>query len=54
MMKLKAHGRNTLNTEVTNISNHGFWLINAETEYFLAYTDFPWFKDAPVSGILNV
>ena len=54
MMKLKAHGRNTLNTEVTNISNHGFWMINAETEYFLSYTDFPWFKDAPVSGILNV
>ncbi len=54
MMKLKTHGTNTLNTEVTNISNHGFWLINEETEYFLAYTDFPWFKDAPVSRIFNV
>ncbi len=54
MMKLKTHGINTLNTEVTNISSHGFWLIHGETEYFLSYTDFPWFKDAPVSGILNV
>ena len=54
MVKLKTHGTNTLNTEVTNISNHGFWLINGETEYFLSYTDFPWFKAAPVSGILNV
>ena len=54
MMKLKTHGTNTLNTEVTNISNHGFWLINEETEYFLAYTDFPWFKDQTVTSIINV
>jgi len=53
-MKLKTHGETILNTEVTNISNHGLWLINNETEYFLSYIDFPWFKDAPVSKILNV
>ena len=54
MTKLKTHGTNILNTEVTNISSHGFWLINGETEYFLSYTDFPWFKDASVGRILNV
>ncbi len=35
------------------ISSHGLWLINGETEYFLSYTDFPWFKDAPIGRILN-
>ncbi len=54
MVKLKTHGANILKTEVTNISSHGLWLINKETEYFLSYTDFPWFRDAPVSKILNV
>ena len=53
-MKLKTHGTNILKTEVTNISSHGLWLINGETEYFLSYTDFPWFKDAPIGSILNV
>ncbi len=53
-MKLKTHGEAILNTEVTNISNFGFWLICNEIEYFLSYIDFPWFKDASVGKILNV
>jgi hypothetical protein len=34
--------------EVTNISPYGFWLLIAEEELFLPYTEFPWFKEAPV------
>lgn len=42
------------NPEVTNISNHGIWLLSGDNELFLSYDDFPWFKDAPVKYILNV
>ncbi len=40
--------------EVTNISRHGIWLLAGDTELFLAYEDFPWFRDAPVRKVVNV
>ena len=40
--------------EITNVSSHGLWLLSNDTEYFLSYDDFPWFKDAPVGKILNI
>lgn len=53
-MKLKTAGGNTSLIEVTNISNHGFWIYLNDQEYFLSFDDFPWFKDATVSAIVNV
>lgn len=41
-------------TEVTNISSHGIWLFYEKKEYFLPFSEFPWFKDAKVQHILNV
>ena len=40
--------------EVTNISRHGIWLLAGDTELFLAYEDFPWFRDASVRKMVNV
>lgn len=40
--------------EVTNVSRHGFWLRAGGRELFLPYTEFPWFRDAPVSALFNV
>ena len=40
--------------EVTNMSAHGIWLLAQGREYFLSYDDFPWFKNATVSKILDV
>ena len=40
--------------EVTNISRHGFWLLVDGKEHFLAFDDFPWFREAPVDAILQV
>ena len=40
--------------EVSHISRHGIWLLLRERELFLSYNDFPWFKDATVSAVLNV
>ena len=43
-----------MKTEVTNISNHGFWILSDEKEYFLSFEDFPWFKDNSIKEITNV
>ena len=47
-------GTNTFDVEVTNISQHGLWILCRDREMFLSFEDFPWFKDAPVAQILNV
>ena len=53
-MKSETLGTNTLEVEVSHISKHGIWLLLGEREMFLSYNDFPWFKDASVSAVLNV
>lgn len=53
-MKSAALGKRTSGAEVTNISNHGFWLLVADEELFVPFKEFPWFKDASVSEILKV
>ena len=40
--------------EVTNISSNGLWILIDETEKFLSYEDFPWFRYASVDEILSV
>lgn len=53
-MRSSALGSDTSGAEVTHISRHGFWLLLEDRELFLPFTDFPWFRDAPVSAILKV
>jgi hypothetical protein len=53
-MKSQALGNGTSDVEVTNISQHGFWLLLGNRELFLPFSDFPWFKGASISAILNV
>jgi hypothetical protein len=53
-MSLYEPGIATSLPEVTNISKHGFWLLLDDSEYFLAFAQFPWFRAAPVAAILNV
>jgi len=48
------HGIRTSETEVTHVSGHGVWLLADGRELFLAFDDFPWFKDAPIGKILHV
>lgn len=40
--------------EITNISQHGFWLLLEDEELFLPFSEFPWFRDATVGKILHV
>ena len=54
MSSLQTLGKIISETEITHISSHGIWLFTSGHELFMSYEDFPWFKDAPVSKIINV
>jgi Protein of unknown function (DUF2442) len=53
-MTSAARGVSTSQVEVTNISQHGFWLLLADEELFLPFSAFPWFRDVAVGKILHV
>lgn len=53
-MKSAPRGDDTSLVEVSGISPHGIWLFLGDREVFLPFADFPWFRDAPVAGILRV
>ena len=48
--KSKPRGKST-SVEVTHISTQGIWLLVAEKEYLLPFTDYPWFAEAKVADI---
>ena len=39
--------------EITNVSEHGFWICFSDTEYFLPYDEFPWFRECKLSTLFN-
>ncbi len=47
-------GVNPSVVEVSLVSNQGFWLLVEDEELFLAYADFPWFKEATIAQITHV
>lgn len=53
-MTSAAPGASTSPVEVNNISQHGFWLLLADEELFLPFSEFPWFRDVMVGKILHV
>lgn len=40
--------------EVMNISIHGIWLFVNDAEFFLPYSEYPWFEDATIKQIVSV
>lgn len=47
-------GTGTSAVEITNVSQHGFWiLLNAE-ELFVPFAEFPWFRNAAIGQLLHV
>jgi hypothetical protein len=40
--------------EIGKIDRHGRWLLVGDKEYFLPYEEFPWFRKATVTQIVNV
>ena len=48
------HVTRTSDVEVTNVSSHGFWILTAGRELFLAFDDFPWFRYASIAEVTDV
>ena len=40
--------------EVQNISNHGIWILVNEQEFFMPFSEFPWFLKATIAQIYNL
>jgi hypothetical protein len=53
-MKSALPGKSISEVEVTNVSQHGFWLLINERELFLPFDNFPWFRDVPIGHLLRV
>ncbi len=53
-MKSAKRGKRTSDVEVTNVSPHGFWLFVKEVEHFIAFEQFPWFRNATIAQLTNV
>ena len=53
-MKSSKRGSSILKPEITNISEHGFWMFFDGKEYFLPFENFPWFKNATVRQISDI
>lgn len=53
-MRAAPPGRGTSSVEVTNVAVHGVWLLVDDRELFLPYEEFPWFRNATVSQVVNV
>ena len=53
-MKSSKRGVATSKPEITNISEHGFWMFFGDKEYFLPFEKFPWFRNATVRQISDI
>jgi hypothetical protein len=53
-MKSAVPGPSTSPVEVANVTRRGFWLLVGQRELFVAFRDFPWFKDASIGQITKV
>lgn len=53
-MKSEQLGASTSAPEVTNVSQHGFWLLMDGRERFLPFSRCPWFADATIAQISKV
>ena len=52
-MKSPHLGKNTSLVEI-NTSAFGLWILCQNSEYFLPYEQFPWFKEAKLSALYNI
>lgn len=53
-MRSKQPGTRTSAPEVTNVSQHGLWLLLDERELFLSFHKFPWFAHATIAQLSKV
>ena len=55
LKKLKKPGKSiSAKAEIQNISNHGIWVLVNDQEFFMPFTEFPWFLKATIEQIYNL
>ena len=54
LKKSKKLGNNTSSAEIQNISHHGIWILINEQEFFMPFTEFPWFLKATIEQIYRL
>ncbi|HCU23575.1 MAG TPA: DUF2442 domain-containing protein, partial [Deltaproteobacteria bacterium] len=40
--------------EILNVGSRGIWILVRNQEFFMDYQNFPWFREAKLSDILDV
>lgn len=53
-MKSAKLGKNTSETELSNVSVHGMWLLVDGSELYLPFEEFPWFREATIRALANI
>lgn len=55
MLKTRKHkNASSGNVEIQNISRHGIRILAIDREFFMPFTEFPWFLEATIEQIYNV
>jgi Protein of unknown function (DUF2442) len=52
--EISMPGTLTSQVEVTQVSQHGFWLLLGDEELFLPFADFPWFRGATIEQLCDI
>lgn len=47
-------GKNISKAEIQNVSRQGIWLLVNDEEFFIPFTDFPWFLKATIEQIYHL
>lgn len=53
-MRSAEHGTGTSGVELSNVSQHGLWLLVDGSENYLPFDDFPWFRDATIAQLSRI
>ena len=54
MMSSQTLGANISDVDISLVTAKGFWVFVQSKEYFLAFDEYPWFRDARIAEIMNV
>ena len=54
LKKSKKPGKNISEVEIQNISKNGIWVLVQNQEFFMPFSDFPWFLKATIEQFYNV
>ena len=50
-MKSVQPGTSTSGVELTNVSQHGLWLLIDGSEHYVPFDEFPWFRRATIAQL---